>query len=37
MTVVDIMGIITLSSLSILILTVTGVVISFAINEFRDK
>ena len=37
MSAIDIVGIITMSSLCVLILTVTGVVISFAINEFRNK
>ena len=36
MTAVDIMGIITLSSLSVLLLTLTGLLIAFVINELRD-
>ena len=37
MSAIDIVGTITLSSLSILILTVTGIIIAFAVKEFFDK
>jgi hypothetical protein len=37
MSAIDIVGIITMSSLSVLILTVTGIIIAFALKEFFDK
>lgn len=37
MSAIEIVGIITLSSLSLLILTVTGIIIAFALIEFLGK